>query len=341
MEFNFNNMLELAANKQELVAKEEIVDGVKVIIFSYMIQMSNTFDSELALEFRGSVFIKDTGKCISRPLPKFFNIGEKPETQLNKINLNNASYFIKHDGSMAVPVLINDKIFWKTKKSFYSDVAIKIQKYYDSSDLKISKEFLKKYTPIYEYVGPDNRIVLDYQKEQLIYLGFRDNKTGYFTPNQRIQAHNLDYDMIFGMQNCEGFVIHDGNQIVKAKTKWYLDRHSIVTEFNPKKMIQSALDDTIDDIIGTIYQLSLPERAKEVEKIRDKTLSLKLKIINYCDVLFNSFYVKDKKEFALKIKDVVSKEYFGILFKKHENKSYESILNKLVFEKIYSEYKPI
>lgn len=341
MEFNFNNMLKLVDQKEELIAKEETVDGVKVVIFSYMVQMTNTFNSDLSLEFRGPVFLKNSEKCISRPLPKFFNIGERPETQLNEINLNNVSYFIKHDGSMAVPVLINDKIFWKTKKSFYSDVAIKIQKYYDSSDLKISKEFLKKYTPIYEYVGPDNRIVLDYQKEQLIYLGFRDNKTGFFTPNQRIQVHNLDYSMIMNMENCEGFVIHDGNKIVKSKTKWYLDRHSIVTEFNPKKMIQAALDDTIDDIIGTIYQLNLPVRAKEVEKIRDKTLSLKLKIINICDVLFNSFYAEDRKEFALKIKDVVPNEYCGILFKKHENKSYEHILNKLVFEKIYSEYKPI
>lgn len=336
----FQDMLKLASEKPELTAKEEIVDGVTLTIFSYMLQKTDTFDSDLALEFRGCTFRNDTGECISRPFPKFFNVGEKPETQLDKLNLEKARYFVKHDGSMAIPVLINGKIFWKTKKSFYSDVAQKIQKFYDSLDWSIPISIMGKYTPIYEYVGPENRIVLDYNQEELIFLGYRCIESGIFLPYEGVESHDVDFSMIYGMENVEGFVIHDGSKMVKAKTEWYIQRHSIMTEFNPKRIIQASLDDTIDDMIGMVYQLGLPERAKNLEELRDKTLNQKIEFIQNLEKYFNNIKHLTRKEFALEVIKKIPGEYHGSLFKMYDQKSYKETMNKVIFEKVYSEYKP-
>jgi tRNA splicing ligase len=120
--YSFDDFIELTKKKEEIKCKEEIIDGQKVYIFSYMVSMENTFDSDLARECRGIVF-DENKNCICRPFHKFFNVGEKEFTLPDKIDWNNIDHVgIKHDGSMLTPVFINNKIYFKSKKSFYSDV---------------------------------------------------------------------------------------------------------------------------------------------------------------------------------------------------------------------------
>jgi len=342
-DFTFENMLAMAAAKPELTAKEEVVDGVTVTIFSYMVQMKDTFDSPLALEFRGSVFRNDTGECICRPFKKFFNVGEREETLPEKFDFEFARFYTKHDGSLLTPVLLNDKIFWKTKKSFYSDVAVKASRHFDSlgfseAQLQILKKAMETHTLIYEYVGPDNRIVLDYSEEKLIPLGSCEIGTGIFSPSP-LHIQSVKFDDIYEMEGIEGFVIHIDGLIVKMKTKWYLDRHKVCTEFLPKRMIQATLDDSVDDVIATVYQLGMPERAAQIEKLRDEVNSFKLGMIQGIETAWDSVkHITDRREFAL----VVLKKFptlSSMLFKKFEQKGFDSILDKLVFEEMRKKYR--
>ncbi len=50
----------------------------------YLFMDAATFDTPAALECRGITFDK-TGAVVSRPLHKFFNIGEREETQPHKL----------------------------------------------------------------------------------------------------------------------------------------------------------------------------------------------------------------------------------------------------------------
>ena len=53
---------------------------------------------------RGIIFNKRTGECVARPFPKFFNLGEMPESQLNKIPKDPSNYEVydKLDGSLGI-----------------------------------------------------------------------------------------------------------------------------------------------------------------------------------------------------------------------------------------------
>jgi RNA ligase len=89
-----------------------IMDKDWYTVINYMVSLENTFlwdendpiGSAVRRECRGLIFNKE-GKLISRPYSKFFNVGEKEETQLNKINLYEPHIVLfKLDGSMIRPI---------------------------------------------------------------------------------------------------------------------------------------------------------------------------------------------------------------------------------------------
>ncbi len=351
MKITFKEMTKLCEQKEEFRAKREVVNGVPVVIFAYMVAFTETFNSELAKEFRGTTFREDTKELISRPLPKFFNVCERPETQPDQINWKKASYYTKHDGSMAIPVSVNGKIFWKTKKSFYSTVAKKIQALWDRKghvylghncyNESMLNDYCAQYTPIFEYVGPTNQIVLPYEEEKLIFLGSRHNETGDYLPSYQTYCPNVTYESIAARKDIEGFVIRIGQQLMKAKTNWYLERHKVASEFNPKAVIQATLDESIDDIIAMIYQLGLPERAKQVEQLRDETLEcmIELKQIIDCNFHHLRHFVDDRKLFAEKVNTLVPNDCKGFMFMLLDEKDIQPKLNELVFNYTYASYK--
>lgn len=346
MNLNFDEMMYLAENKQELTAKREVVDGVPVVIFSYHVAFTDTFDSPLAKEFRGTTFREDTKECICRPFPKFFNVGERPDTQVDKINWDNAKFYTKHDGSMITPVLINGKVFLKTKKSFYSDVALKAQAFYDKNEdgyfgsILLKEVILPIYTPIYEYCGPNNQIVLPYEKEQFVFLGSRELVNGVYQANKKLAVSMASYEDIQTLENIEGYVIDDGKQLVKAKTAWYMARHKIASDFNPKAIIQATLDGTIDDILGMISQLGMTLRYHQVCELRDKVLTEYFTVNHEVDDYWKSVcYIKDRKEFALTVQDKVPQVYRGIMFALKDDKKCLDKVDQIVYNRVYQEMK--
>ena len=347
-------MMQLADTKMELRAKVEEVNGRSVTIFSYMVSMTDTFDSPLAKEFRGTTFDNETKECICRPFPKFFNVGEKECTQPNLIDWANAKYFTKHDGSMLTPVLINNEIVWKTKNTFFSDVAIAAQNFYRRAVkedpnrfpqvTEAKKDILAEYTPIFEYVGPTNQIVLPYDEEDLIFLGWRNIRNGGFVHSPKLEVKGVTYEQIVNMEEIEGFVIWDGNQLTKAKTMWYMERHKIASEFNVKAIIQATFDNTVDDMLGTIAQLGMTLRHFQVQQLRDKVVREQFSVTYDADMYYK--FVTDqnletRKEQAMYINSgVIPKEFRSIMFKKLDGKDTQNDVNKIVYENVYAEYKP-
>lgn len=271
---------EILKNKKEIRLKKEIVDGIEIGIIHYMIEEENTFNSDLSRECRGISFRMDTGEIVSRPFHKFWNINQKESTQESKIDFEHISYIDdKSDGSLAIPVLINNKVFWKTKKSFYSPVAKKIQKCAEK-DLRLTlsaHDWLEKgYTPLYEYIAPDNRIVVEYEKEELRLLNIRNNITGeYLFPENKIsifQFKNIRDFILYttSLEKREGFVIYDGNDFYKIKSKWYMDRHKALSQISVRTLINMFCDDTLDDVIAQLNTYKYYDKAKWVQDLSNE-----------------------------------------------------------------------
>jgi RNA ligase len=195
----------------------------------------------------------------------------------------------KRDGSMVHPVLVNGKIILKTKKAFYSDVAILATKLLHSDKCKKILAYCvdavqAQQTPIFEFTSPSARIVLPYAEDELKLLHIRHNVSGEYAGPDVIKFIGADYgiptvdefdpskvskDSILNSmefdQNKEGYVIEfEDGQMVKGKTQWYLDLHRTIVFVRERDIAEMVVNETVDD-----YKSALSLSGESLDAVLD------------------------------------------------------------------------
>jgi RNA ligase len=159
-------------------------------VINYVVAMADTFDmtgpddlgGAIRRECRGIKF-HPNGEIAARPFFKFFNTGEREETQPHRIDMSQPHVIMeKRDGSMIHPMMVNGYIRWMTKMGI-TEVAMQAEKFV-AKNIKY-KDFAawcikEKLTPIFEWTSPFNQIVLPYENDQLTLLAVRENVGGKF-----------------------------------------------------------------------------------------------------------------------------------------------------------------
>jgi RNA ligase len=261
-----NRDLEHLRTNSMIRFRTEIVDGYPIEIVSYRISDKELWDDPAALETRGNVYDVQTGECICACFPKFFNVGERTDTQPDIVKDSFVEVFEKRDGTMVTPVKIDENVYWKTKKSFFSEVALLAQSLVPAYVNLMVSGCLPRYTPIFEFTHPDNRIVLDYGSEQnFTLLAIRDNDTGEFLPWTKVLNFSKTFnipvikkyektwdELMYDVEHVVGIegyvlVLKDGRR-VKLKTKWYLEMHRTMTKLCKRDVVEAVLNETVDDM---------------------------------------------------------------------------------------------
>jgi T4 RnlA family RNA ligase len=304
-------------------------DGFDISIFNYRLATFQNFENPVpdrpdikGYEMRGITFLWNTDGTLHKRyllLDKFFNLEQTPCSMYSVVkDYKIKNIYNKEDGSIASFVrLPNGKVLGRSKTSFQSDQAIEIQKIYEK-DRQI-KQFVdfcmdEDIIPIFEFVSPQNRIVVPYANTELILLRMRDNKTGEYL-NINDFAHKLDgisvaaslgehtldsiKEVVLKMVGKEGVIVQfENGKMIKIKSPWYCDRHKIfTTDLNRENtLIKFIVDETIDDVIS---QLNDPIKSEEVDKLTS-IINRYIKGISdeVGDLISN--YSGDIKEFAIK-----------------------------------------
>jgi RNA ligase len=278
-----------------------VMDKDWYTVINYMVSLENTFlwdendpiGSAVRRECRGLIFDIGTGNLISRPYHKFFNVGEKEETQLNKINLYEPHVVLeKLDGSMIRPILTPEGFRLATKagitdiseqaEAFISDKWIPTNELHKPYHTFIRKCIQKGTTPLFEWVSRKNRIVVDYPEDNLILTGMRYNNTGSYLPYVVMKSYATSWNIPvvkavdgLSVQNIELFVKQvrewddgegivlrfDTGHMVKVKADDYVLRHKSKDSISQEKnVLQTILEDAVDDLVP----LLTPEDAERV-----------------------------------------------------------------------------
>jgi len=190
----YNEAVRMTGGTEDLFySSETIIDGYKIVVFNYRLAQYNDFinppgDVRNAFEMRGLTYVFNTdGTLYERYLllDKFFNLNQVPSTlysEVKDLKINNI--YSKEDGSVITFIkLPNGKVIAKTKMSFEADQAKGANLVYSENNKLenfINWTLENDITAIFEYVAPDNRIVLKYYERDLILLRLRDNKTGEY-----------------------------------------------------------------------------------------------------------------------------------------------------------------
>lgn len=319
-----DDVLPAIENHEELiVAEREFFD-----IICYHINSKDTFSTkhagwEIRRECRGLIFDK-SGKLISRPFHKFFNIGEKEETQEHLLDFSTPhSVLEKEDGSMIRPILLNGTVRLATKMGF-SEVAAQAEKWlknhnrYDDMEHWLKLCMRLEITPIFEWVSPDNRIILEYEKSDLVLLALRENDTGKYLRDyggtlpgkvfSKVRDHGTVSEDIesfikihSSMRDREGDVIfwHNTGQMVKLKNDWYVQLHRTVDELRQWRHVTAKYyANELDDIYPKITEKVRTEIEAFICYLDGHT---KAKVINL-EGLFKrivDIYGTDRKRLAL------------------------------------------
>jgi RNA ligase len=307
-------------------------------VINYLVAMPDTFKMEgpddvmgaIRRECRGLIFDTE-GNIMSRPYHKFFNVNEKEETQAHRLDLTRAHTVMdKLDGSMIRPVRMHGMIRLATKMGV-TDIAIEAEQLLDVDQYAwLEDMMIDGFTPIFEYVAPTNKIVVEYTEPKLILTGVRETVSGEYRSLRQWDApfelvrtdsnvHDFDAYLAFkrGETNREGDIIRfaDGH-MVKVKNDWYVQIHKTKDIVRvDRNIVELVLNETIDDTRAMLDPSDLA-RVDEVEAAFWEAFRNTEGRLEGLELLARTIYGADKKRIALEmVPNLINKADGGFIFR--------------------------
>jgi T4 RnlA family RNA ligase len=227
----------------------------------------------LVRECRGTTFDAHSGKVIARKFHKFFNIGERLETQPHLIDWARPHVrLVKADGSLMTPLVFGEKVRWSSKmgvtkvsapvEAFVEDQHGYRRLAHDAAALGV--------TPLFEWCSSEaQRIILDYPETKLVLLAVRENVSGRYWSQDDVEAYGRSYGVpciervsgsvtdhvayrteLAALTGVEGEVVAFATgERYKAKTAEYLRFHRALAGLvQEKDVLALVLSDGKDDV---------------------------------------------------------------------------------------------
>lgn len=294
----------------------------------------------LRRECRGLIFDKH-GNLISRPFQKFFNVNEREETQTQHIDFTKPHRILeKLDGSMIRPLRIGNDWRLGTKMGI-TDVAMQAEAYIaDKPHFVKFFDFCEKLgengvTPIFEWLSRQQRIVIDYQVDELVLLAVRDNLTGEYYVYEMLEKISREFDIGIvrqfpgnmqsmqelidytrNQEGIEGFIVKfDDGMMVKIKGDWYVQIHKAKDQIGREKnLIAMLLDNNVDDVKPFLLQDDLDR----LDKFEHEFFAGIHNTVHELVEAYNENHRSNRGEFARLIHETLPSNWFPIMFKMYD-----------------------
>jgi RNA ligase len=256
-----------------------VVDYTQVLPNSY--PPGDGIKAAVRRECRGLKFDAD-GRLIARPLHKFFNVNERPETAVEALPWDRPHLITDNlDGSMIHACRLGGELVLMSRGG-RSDVARQAEVFLQNAAghrALMEQAVDAGRTPIFEWTSPQQPIVIDYERDNLTLLAIRDVTCGEYTSPDELamlaEAHGVplvearrvdaaDPDAFIQhtrqLTGREGYVVwFDNGPVVKLKAEDYVRRHRAGAALAwEKDVIAALLDGTLNDHLPL-----LPERQRE------------------------------------------------------------------------------
>lgn len=336
--------------------------------YSQTTQYAGHWD-EVTLQCRGLI-TDNIGNVLVRPFPKFFNYEEVVNsTSDQQIPVKGDYVYVqeKMDGSLGILFNYEGEWVMATRGSFTSDQAIKGMEILKRNYPVFDRAWLKEYAYLVEIIYPENRIVVDYEKEKIVFLSAVLNE-GYscwastsetelywttacsiFAANgikksdivKTEQHFNFSDELYRSLKkknetNKEGFVLRffPGNFRMKIKFEEYVRLHRIMTGVSTTSIWDvlstgGDMEGLLKDVPDEFYS-----KIKEYEttligkfNIIKSRYELIFQTINRVDRVKDNIDSASKKAFAEKAKRYT---YSSILFAMLSGKNPSPIIWKII-----------
>ena len=380
MKYNLELLQKHYIDKGLIIKQVHPTLPLSIYNYSRECQFNGNWD-RYTLACRGLV-LDNEGNVIAKPFPKFFNWEEIKDDKYahcegcRRVGMINCAHpeecggwemrsvipnesfevYEKMDGSLGIFFYYGGEWHMATRGSFTSEQAIKGMEI--AKRLNYDKICVIGYTYLFEIIYPENRIVVDYGKEErLVLLGVMDKKGEEF-PYNEIKGEGWDIVMKYKTwgedwetlkreisKDNEGYVIRfSGGMRMKIKGTEYVRLHKILTNFSTKDIWEllrnneplepflERVPDEFDKWVKAIIMnlrysyYSIDERAG---KLHD-------------GFRYGKFNDRDpeptKKEFAEYVKQF-PKELAAVMFKMWDKQPYDHIIWSMIKPKYEKPFK--
>lgn len=200
-----------------------------------------------------SVIVDANGRILSVGFPKFFNVGEhEGDTEILAAALatgEEVRLTEKVDGSLAIRSVIDGEVVFRTRATFDGGPHGKAMRAIAASDYPalLDPEFMKHSSLLFEFVSPSFRIVVAYERPDLVLIGAVDHaslRLATYAELQELAAANGLHlveshpvptsleeltETIGQVVGREGVVAYcnSGQTLLKIKSADYLTRHRV------------------------------------------------------------------------------------------------------------------
>lgn len=348
----YENLLKYTKEGEVFFASDQLWKDRTYRIFSYRLGAYMPFMQPDALEGRGIMFELDEAgnpvRLAARPMHKFFNLNENPATMnLNIANDNIEMVMDKVDGSLISTWIDHEgELQFKSKTSLHSDQVqmawnvVNTDKWIDNTGVYDNKPMfaalLKEstetgWTVNLEYIGPDNRIVIGYERQELRVLNFRSRETGeYLFPDADIpedpfcgwsaeQYDTRDYDLakLDSTQGIEGVVVVlKSGEWFKLKTPWYQALHKTKDSINStRKLFECVISEASDDLKAMFFDD--PTAIKLITDMEARVGPKFNAVIAMVDKYHDDNKALDRKTYAIQGQKDLPREIFSLAMSKY------------------------
>jgi RNA ligase len=347
--------MNLVKDSEAFYFSDQTLDDRNYRIFNYRLASYSEFLRPGGLDCRGHMFKMCDEKpleLVSLSMEKFFNLYENPMTMDLDLSTTN-QVELKADGSLISTFFHGPNLRLKSKGSLQSDQAVDAMAWLT---LPENNQFRSELVYVMclggcvnmEWTGPQNRIVLGYDKPGLTVLNIRNLYDGKYVEydevsdyqfteilNHWTQRLSIDDPVAFAqsipdMTGVEGYVIRlDSGQRVKIKTSWYLALHHTKDSINsPRRLFEAVLEEATDDMRSLFY-----DDPGALQLIADMEVYVDEKYNHMVDTV-ERFYKRNKelsrKDYAILGRIKVHRTYFGLIMQKYVGREidYKAFLKK-------------
>lgn len=264
-----------------------------------------------SLIFQSSIWRKNDGQLISAGLPKFFNWGERSDISPTPQSLKDCYCYEKIDGSCLIVSWYKNNMIARTRGTSSVLVhdngkeAVDLLNEYGISKIFENYPELQNFSFIFEWVSPNNRIVIPYEKADLYFLGVVDHTDYRFYTHHNLPFILNDwgvpipqqyfFDTVSNLLNTvqefkgkEGVCLYSPNGIHKVKGIEYLTKHRL-----------KDLLGTFKQLLSFWYQKDKPGRQEFLNIIENEIdYETRIEVENEVNILFQGYekYLNRRKE---------------------------------------------
>jgi RNA ligase len=321
---------ELAERYRGLVVTQEHPGGGLVVLnYTRECQYAAAWD-EVTTACRGLMIDTRSWRVAAWPMPKFFNVNERPETLLEALPAEPFHVFDKLDGSLGVLFRDADGPALASRGSFTSEQAVRGTAFLRS--LSGWRDIPESLTLLFEVIYPENKSVVRYPFEGLVLLVGYDRHTGDELPWDEVRGWGerlgcrtpkvYPFTTLADVAESraglpaglEGYVVRFASGLrVKLKGDAYLALHKAVWGLSEKIILEALAE---SEAAFEELQRDLPEEFRDefgrmTAAVRERGRAVEAEVRGWFERVPGGV---DRKTFALWVQANVPRALWGPVF---------------------------